>query len=473
MHRWRITTSLLAILILSAADPVEARLPQAASHAAAPAGQDEAVLSLLQNTVVDADYDRLDFERVIADLRERFKLNIHVSWAALEAAGVRRDQRIEIHLRQITLATMLEILLREASSGIDEPLSYHVQDGVLIITSGERAREDTVMRAYDVSDLLESGYAIRRFANTPVLGLELTGREFVGGEKPQEKQGGGGGGMGGGGGSLFSGEDPARYSEMERIESIINLVIESIDPDTWAEAGGEPGTIRVFGSTMLIRHTMRTHQRIAEFFSVLRGSRPEALDVDATIVRVRADKAAQWRREVGPGFPRLNPQQSEQLAQATAAEGVLFRGSSSGFNGQGLWFSALTQRDVLTGHMPVVAQQVSAFASITQQSTAGLELIVLPLLTPQSDEMTLDVQMAWIPSTQAATRPITLGPGAAETTVDQTVRSMRSVSSTTKLKVGDAIALSIPNQLSDQGAAMEWEDWLVVRVRKPIMVAAQ
>jgi hypothetical protein len=46
------------------------------------------------------------------------------------------------------------------------------------------------------------------------------------------------------------------------------------------------------------------------------------------------------------------------------------------------------------------------------------------------------------------------------------MRSMRSVSSTTALKVGESIALSIPSQLADSGAAMEWEDWLIVRVRK-------
>jgi hypothetical protein len=253
---------------------------------------------------------------------------------------------------------------------------------------------------------------------------------------------------------------------MECVEDLANLVIESIEPETWTEAGGDTGSMRVFNSTMLIRQTLRNHQRIAEFFGMLRGSRPEPVDVDAAIVRLRADKASEMRKQVGSAFPRLNQQQADAFALA-ASEGVLFRGSTSGFNGQGLWFSALTQRDVLTGQSPVVAQGVNAFATKSEESTAGLELIVLPLLTPETDELTLDVQMAWVPSTQTTQRSIALGTGAGEASIDQTIRSMRTVSSTTTLKMGDAIALSIPNQLSDTGAAMEWEDWLIVRVHKP------
>lgn len=440
---------------------------QTAASPAPAAPRDEDVLAYLQNTIVDAEYDRIDLEKVIADLRERHNLNIHVSWSALEAVGVRGDQRIELRLKQVSLATLLDMILREAGGGRANEISYMVSYGVLVISTGEATREETVLRAYDISDLLESGYALRRFANTPVLGLELTGREFVGGE--QRKTGGGGGaGGGGGGGSIFSGggDDAARASHMERVDNLANLVLENIEPATWRNAGGDTGSLHVFNSTMLIRHTLRTHQSIAEFFGMLRGSRPEPVDVDAAIVRVRTDKAAEMRKEIGPAFPRLTSQQAERFA-LSASEGVLFRSSSSGFNGQGLWFSALTQRDVLTGQSPVVAQGVNAFATKSEESTAGLELIVLPLLTPETNELTLDVQMAWVPSTQTTQRSIALGTGAGEASIDQTIRSMRSVSSTTTMKIGDAIALSIPNQLSDNGAAMEWEDWLIVRVRKP------
>ncbi|MCH8212144.1 MAG: hypothetical protein IIB99_12335, partial [Planctomycetes bacterium] len=132
---------------------------------AAVVDQDEALMRILQETLIDADYDRIDFERVIDDLRERFELNIHVSWTQLEKIGVRRDERIEVKLKQVSLATLLGIVLREVSDPID-PLNYIVNNGILTISAGRMTREPTLLRMYDVTDLIESGYGTRGFAKT-------------------------------------------------------------------------------------------------------------------------------------------------------------------------------------------------------------------------------------------------------------------------------------------------------------------
>ena len=429
--------------------------------------QDEALMRMLQETLIDADYDRIDFERVIDDLRERFDLNIHVSWSQLAEIGVRRDQRIEVKLKQIPLATLLDIVLREVGDP-EFSLNFIVSDGILRITSSDLTREPTVLRAYDVTDLIESGYAIRRFANTPVLGLELTGREFIGGELRREASGGGGEGSGGGG-SIFGdpSDDFDDRSEMERIQQIFYLIVESVEPDSWYENGGETGSIQAFESTLLIRHTLRGHQKIAELFQLLRSSQPQTLDADVAVVRLRTDRAAELRLKIGKRFPRLTAEQAAELAWSPQSEGVLFRGIASGFNGSRLWFSALTQRDVLSGMTATVGEGVNAFAPRTATSTAGIELIVLPLLSPESDQVTIDVQMAWVPSTEISSRDVALGTPSGNGSIDQTKRSMRTVSAATTVKLGDAIAFSIPAQLSDTGSAVEFEDWLIVRVRRP------
>ncbi len=429
--------------------------------------QDEALMRMLQETLIDADYDRIDFERVIDDLRERFNLNIHVSWAQLEKIGVRRDERIEVKLKQVSLATLLDIVLGEVSDSLG-PLNYIVNNGILTISGGELTREPTLLRMYDVTDLIESGYAIRRFANTPVLGLELTGREFIGGEI-RRVGGSGGGGPGGGGGQIFGdAEDaPDRRGEMERIQEIIDLLMTSVEPDTWVDYGGETGSILAFESTLLIRHTLRVHQEIAELFQLVRSSQPQPLDADVAVVRLRIDRAAELRLKIGDRFPRLTAQQAAELAWSPKSEGVLFRGIASGFNGSRIWFSALTQRDVLSGMTANVGEGVNAFTPRTATSTAGLELIVLPLIPPGSDQVLIDVQMAWVPSTTVTSRSVALGTPSGDGSIDQTQRSMRTVSATTTAKLGDAVVFSIPAQLSDTGTAVEFEDWLIVRVRRP------
>ena len=206
---------------------------------------------------------------------------------------------------------------------------------------------------------------------------------------------------------------------------------------------------------------------IMPIFQLVRSSQPQPLDADVAIVRLRIDRAAELRLKIGERFPRLTAEQAAELAWSPKSEGVLFRGIASGFNGSRIWFSALTQRDVLSGMTATVGEGVNAFAPRTATSTAGIELIVLPLLSPESDQVTIDVQMAWVPSTQISSRDVALGTPSGNGSIDQTKRSMRTVSAATTAKLGEAIAFSIPAQLSDSGNAVEFEDWLIVRVRRP------
>jgi len=302
-----------------------------------------------------------------------------------------------------------------------------------------------------------------------VLGMELTGREFVGGERPQQPDAGGfGGGGGGASPSIFgsSGEDPQRVTEMERVQQLIDLVTECVEPDSWDIAGGDIGSIRYANASLIIRQTLRNHQKLAAFLAMLRETRPQPLNADVAIVRLRADKAAELRQAAGERFPRLAPEALQALAMAGDAQGVLFRATTSGAAGQAMLLSALTQREAVTSAHAIVGDQSSAYEPQSTTSTAGLELILLPLVVPGSEAMTLDVQMALVPPAQVTPRAVRLGVGGADTTIDQVQRSMRTVSSQTSVALGDVIALTIPQEIDSQAAAAEYEDWLLVRVRK-------
>ena len=427
---------------------------------------DDTLLEKLDGTTVDAEYVAVDFEDVVDDLRERYELNIHVSWDNLDAVGVRKDKRLEVRLRQVSLATLLDMVLREAEPRPAE-LGYTVEGGVVVISRRGALARNTFIRTYEITDLIESGYALRRFGNTPVLSLQLTGREFLGGEA-RESGSSGGAGVGGGG-AIFGapGEDPSRLSKMERAQQIIDVVTESIDPNSWHVNGGGVATIRVFNGVLIIRNTIDGHRRVGDFLDLLRHTMPPPLDGEAIVVRLRADRAAEWRRSLAPRFPRLDAKEVRSLVAAPDAGDVLFRATTSGFNGQRMWFSALTQRDVVTSMAAQTAEQVNAFAPVTGFSTEGLELVVLPLLCSGEDALLLDVQMAWVPTTTVSARSVTLAGGETSGTIDQTIRSMRTVSTTAKVGLGEAIVLSVPRQLDDAGRPAEYEDWLIVHVSQP------
>ena len=249
---------------------------------------DDTLLEKLDGTTVDAEYVAVDFEDVVDDLRERYELNIHVSWDNLDAVGVRKDKRLEVRLRQVSLATLLDMILREAEPRPAE-LGYTVEGGVVVISRRGALARNTFIRTYEITDLIESGYALRRFGNTPVLSLQLTGREFLGGEA-RESGGLGGVGVGGGvgGGAIYGdpAEDPSRLSKMERAQQIIDVVTESIDPGSWGVNGGDVATIRVFNGVLIIRNTIDGHRRVGDFLDLLRHSMPPPLDGEAIVLSV-------------------------------------------------------------------------------------------------------------------------------------------------------------------------------------------
>lgn len=429
---------------------------------AAPATSDE-LMTRLETMRLDYDYDDMKLAAVIDDLRDRLDMNIHVSWRSMEAANVRPADRVTITLKDTTPRAFLDLLLRELQHDFTQ-LSYDTSSGVLVLQSDALGRPPTVRGYYDVTDLLESGYAMRRFLNTPVLGLKTTGRELLGVEDRQDVGGGGfggggGGGYGGGGGGLFgdAGDEANRPSAFERVRQVADLITELIEPDSWQINGGDTGALRVINSTLIIDHTENGHRAIATLLEQLRASAPMPVDVDAVLVRIERKRAQSWRRDCAT-FPRLDDEDFDRCVEDGT---IVMQATTSGFVGRGILVSALTQRELLGDFEPVVGEGVSGFAPHTATFTQGLELIVLPMAAQGAPDLVLDVQMAWIPETRSTERAVALG-AAVSATIDQATQTMRTVSATTRVHWGQALALSVPDtDLGDR----QTEEWLIVRTR--------
>lgn len=447
---------LFALLATGCARPATATAGPPADRAA-----DAAIQQRLQTTVVDSDYDGVDFVKVLDDVRKRHGINLLPNWPAFESAGVERNRRIELHLKQVSLATLLDNILLNVTS--ETELAWMVIDGIVIVSTKEDLARRSETRLYDVSDLLGSQFELRRFSNTPILRLTLAG----GGK-------GGGGLFGGGAGML---EPRAEAVEFVDVNRLIELVESTVDPESWRDAGGNVGSIRSYGNSLLVTQTLSAHEQIAALFKLLRSNRAMPLVADAYIVSRSAADVAKWKQAVGASFPRLN---GEQVRAATAGEGarVVFRGTSSGSNGRRFWFSSLTQRMVVASYSPVLGDGVWAVNPEIVAVNHGLELIALPLVSADDNSLSLDVQMAWSPKVDVRDKPVTLGPavvspvagsgspsavasGPAVGTIELTSRHMRTVSTTVRMPLGEAVALSIPG---DDGG--EHEDWLILHVRR-------
>ena len=181
--------------------------------------------------------DALDF------LRDTSAANMHVNWAALEAAGISKDTPVNLRLRGASLRKVLNLILTEAAGGADT-LSFYSADGVLEITTREIADQEMVTIVYPVQDLLVE---VPDFNNAPDFNLQAQ----------QSAGGGGGSALFGGGG----GEEEQQTTRAERADELISLITDTIQPDVWQVNGGT-ATIRFFQGNLIVRAPRSVHEAL-------------------------------------------------------------------------------------------------------------------------------------------------------------------------------------------------------------------
>jgi hypothetical protein len=193
----------------------------------------------------------------------------YVDWAELELAGVDETTPVSLQLRGVSFRKLLQLTLDTVSPF--EPLTFYIDEGIIHITTLDKADRMLVTRLYDIRDL------IVEIPDFPVEDANLGGfgggggfggagggggLGNQGGGGGFGNQGGGGGGFGnqGGGGGGGGGNDDGR-SEAERAQEIIDLITSTIRPDVW-EVNGGTATIRFFQGNLVVNAPRSVHERL-------------------------------------------------------------------------------------------------------------------------------------------------------------------------------------------------------------------
>jgi pyruvoyl-dependent arginine decarboxylase (PvlArgDC) len=242
---------------------------------------------------------------------------------------------------------------------------------------------------------------------------------------------GGGGGFGGGGGGLFAvpnlpgfekpasirGDQPSTLHQgsgasgapaanlRTSMDSLIETITTTIDPEGWADVGGK-SSISPVGSSLLISTTPETHAKLTALIDIFRQRWGSLRTISVQ---------AHWLW--------LTPQQvDEALTQAKAGDGNISqvslnsvspdnwkkllaiggeKGAPNGYhaivtcyNGQTVAAQAGTQRLVVTGINPVVGsgeKTAIGYAPMTRSIHEGATLQITPLATRHVKYVVLDV----------------------------------------------------------------------------------
>lgn len=133
------------------------------------------------------DYVEIPLNQIIQAIADDYNIPIVFDRQALEALAISEETEITVNLRNITLRSAMEIMLRQV-----EDLTYIIDNEVMMITSEDEAQQRLTVKAYPVADLV-----------LPIINLPIGGGGLGGGGGGG--LGGGGGGLGGGGGGLGGG----------------------------------------------------------------------------------------------------------------------------------------------------------------------------------------------------------------------------------------------------------------------------
>jgi len=285
--------------------------------------EDAAVYKQLDQTVDLTEFNEdMSFADAIDILRNSVSppLIIVVMWGELEeSAFIDSTEPIKMSgqgLSAIRLRTGLERLLQAVGGGLAD-LAYNIKDGIITISTEEALPENYITIPYDITEIVS---APADFSTDTMGGSGSSGGGrggggssggssrggssggssrggssggSSGGRSGGGSSGGGGGRSGGGGGGSSgggsSGDSTGSYLVYERLYDFMYTIQQTIEPDSWEEAGGE-GRISVMGGigkTMFsIYQTPEIHEKIAKFIDEAKKMIGDQVAIEARFLLV-------------------------------------------------------------------------------------------------------------------------------------------------------------------------------------------
>lgn len=176
----------------------------------------EGALGVMLKSPIEAS--GIPLNQIIEQLSTDFDIPIMFDTAALDAAGTSPDTEVRINLRNVSLRSALELMLK----GLE--LTYVIDDEVLLITTKDEADRRMEVRVYPVADLQASGPA-RATARGSEAGPATLGL----------------------------------------------IVARLVEHDTWTANGTGEGEIQEWPGMLIVSNTHTVHQKIEALLADMRG----------------------------------------------------------------------------------------------------------------------------------------------------------------------------------------------------------
>ncbi len=208
---------------------------------------------MLQRPISELKFNNLPLVEALAVLSDLTKVNIVADWKLLDGLDIQQATRVNLQLRDVTLERALKEICRGLPHRFD-PCKFFIADGVVTVTSLEptmRPPLTTVM--IDVRPLLDELWGDHSLRNSP----GDQGRNDIAASRPSS------------GSPQNNWAGRTTYTEM--MEQMIVVVMNCVDPDSWADYGGF-GRIYRLGSVLVISSTPGVIQHTRDALGSIYGT---------------------------------------------------------------------------------------------------------------------------------------------------------------------------------------------------------
>ncbi|MBS0201686.1 MAG: hypothetical protein JSS49_02215 [Planctomycetes bacterium] len=188
----------------------------AAESAPKPVGDDRIQVAL--NTIVAVEFRDTPLDEVLRKFSEMMEVNLVLDTRSLEEVGLKRTAPVSMVMSGVSARSALKLILEPLN------LTFMEENEVLMIVSRQRSKGELIVKTYSVEQLQ----------------------------------------------SIFRKRQPGQ-SRAGALEELRQLIVQSIQPDTWDEFGG-PASIRVHVETdsLVVRQTSDVHVAIVELLEQIR-----------------------------------------------------------------------------------------------------------------------------------------------------------------------------------------------------------
>lgn len=213
-----------------------------------------AVRSLARSITIELTDSRL--EDVMTFLRDYSGADIQPVWTDADTgdAGLDKEQRITVSVRDVSVLTLLERVLEKARTDFSPATWQFAREGGAIEVGPRSAlNKHAYMKMYDVQDML---FQIPDFPDAPELDLDQVLNQAG-------QQGGGGGG-----GSVFGDTQDGPLvsrSQQELADELITIITENVETTQWQDNGGDGATIRFYNGALIVRAPDYIHRQLGGY----------------------------------------------------------------------------------------------------------------------------------------------------------------------------------------------------------------